>query len=148
MKYTAEDLAKALLNLEHKVTYTEYRDFVGTIAEKWNFGIENNDVYDLLDYLGVEKFLDDYNEYFNRKTLKVGDVYRNNRNTSICYNQKVIITEYDKSNDSYHILYDDGAYIKLTNASFNFDCYEKIGSIDTKTFIHSKNDLIKKANEL
>jgi hypothetical protein len=101
----------------------------------------------LAEDLGVEKFLDAYNEFF-KPTLHVGDVYRNTRRASICYKHKVIITEYDKSNDSYYALYDDGAYIKTTNESFDFDCYEKIGSIDTKTFVHSKNDLINKANEL
>jgi hypothetical protein len=148
-KYTADDLAEAILNLEHEVTYTEYKDFVDATTEKWNV-INNKTIYGLLDYLGAEKFLDAYNEHLKnfKNTLHVGDVYINTRKASICYNHKVIITEYDKANDIYYALYDDGEYIKTTNESFNFDCYEKIGSIDTKTFVHSKNDLINKANEL
>lgn len=149
-KYTADDLLEALKHTGYEISPNEYREFKASLM-----GVNKEDIsvlarvniYDIVADLGVDNFLDAYNEYF-KLTLKVGDVYRNNRRTSIYYNQKLIITEYDKSNGIYYVLYDDGSYIRITNESFDFDCYEKIGSIDTKTFVHSKNDLINKANEL
>jgi hypothetical protein len=152
-KYTADDLLKALKHSLYEMPYEQYTEFKASLM-----GVDKNDldalsekgIFTLAYELGAEKFLDTYNKCLKnfKNTLHVGDVYRNTRRASICYKHKVIITEYDKSNDSYYALYDDGAYIKTTNESFDFDCYEKIGSIDTKTFVHSKNDLINKANEL
>ena len=152
MKYTADDLLKALKHSLYEMPYEQYQEFKASLM-----GVDKDDsdalaekgIFALAEELGAEKFLDAYNESLkNFKTLHVGDVYKNIRKTSICYNQKVIITEYDNSNGKYYALYDDGAYVNTTNDSFYFDCYEKIGSIDTKTFVHSKNDLINKAKEL
>lgn len=153
MKYTVDDLLKALKHSLYEMPYEQYQELKASLM-----GVDKDDlealaekgIFTLVEELGVEKFLYAYNESLNnfKNILHVGDVYRNIRKSSICYNQKVIITEYDKSNGSYYVLYDDGSYIRITNTSFNFDCYEKIGSIDTSTFVHSKNDLINKANEL
>jgi 2-hydroxy-3-keto-5-methylthiopentenyl-1-phosphate phosphatase len=149
-KYTADDLAKALINLEHKATYTEYRDFVDATTEKWNVRIENNDVYDLLDCLGVENFLDDYNEYFNKNTLHVGNVYRiiDTERPTVHGCDRAVITEYNAEEDKYYCLLSDGTFDFASNDEFDFDNAERIGSINTKTFVHSKNDLINKLNEL
>ena len=143
MKYTADDLAKALLNLEHKVTYTEYRDFVDAIAEKWNVCIENNDVYDLLDYLGVEKFLDDYNEYFNKnkltiEDLEIGDIITDGK----CI--LVVLSKSTYSNTVNCFGSDDGIY-RISNATISL--YTKATNITLNCTINSVKNSLKIVEE-
>lgn len=149
MKYTADDLLKALKHSLYEMPYEQYTEFKASLM-----GVDKEDldalsekgIFTLAEELGVEKFLDVYNECLkNFKTLHVGDVYRFENNNKYV---KVIITEYDADKNYYYMLFDDGVFSWTANDSFDFDHYEKIGSIDTRAFIHSKNDLINKMNEL
>ena len=150
MKYTADDIFKALKHCLYEIPYEQYSEFKASLMEVDKDDLDalsEKGIFTLVDELGVEKFLDAYNEYLNnfKNTLHVGDVYNFANHGKFT---RVIITEYDADKDYYYMLFDDGIFSWTTKDSFDFDNYEKIGSIDTKTFIHSKNDLINKLNEL
>lgn len=152
MKYTADDLLKALKHTGYEISIDEYREFkaslMGVNKEDIN-ALARVNIYDIVADLGVENFLDTYNEFF-KPTLHVGDVYRiiDTERPSVHGCDRAVITEYNEEEDKYYCLLSDGTFNFASNDVFDFDNAEKIGSIDTKTFIHSKNDLIKKANEL
>jgi hypothetical protein len=142
-KYTAEDLAKALLNLEHKVTYEEYRNFVDAITEKWNVCIENNDAYDLLDYLGAEKFLDDYNEYFKKnkltiEDLEIGDIITDGETIL------VVLSKMMYSN-TVNCFGSDGGIYRISNATISL--YTKATNITLNSTINSVKNSLKIVEE-
>lgn len=149
MKYTAEDLLKALKYIMHEATYDEYVGFKASLM-----GVDKEDIDELAqsnmcslaEDMGVDAFLDAYNEFF-KPTLHIGDVYKF-KFENIEEDYKVIIVDYDADSGNYHMLFDDGLFSWTTNDRFDFDNAEKIDSIDTKTFVHSKNELINKMNEL
>jgi hypothetical protein len=153
MKYTADDILKALKHCIYEMPYEQYVEFKASLM-----GVDKEDldalsekgIFTLAEELGAEKFIDVYNEYLNnfKNTLHVGDVYNFVNHCKHDKLTRVIITEYDADKDYYYMLFDDGIFSWTTNDSFDFDNYEKIGSINTNTFIHSKNDLINKLNEL
>ena len=72
-KYTADDLAEALKYLENDITFEELDDFMDSL----NLDVELVNANDALYELGAEKFLDEYNAYFDKlkfKDLEVGDI--------------------------------------------------------------------------
>ena len=72
-KYTADDLAEALKYLENDITFEELDDFMDSL----NLDVELVNANDALYELGAEKFLDEYNAYFDKlkfKDLVVGDI--------------------------------------------------------------------------
>jgi hypothetical protein len=155
MKYTADDLLKALKHSLYEMPYEQYVEFKASLM-----GVDNEDldalsekgIFTLAEELGAEKFLDAYNEYLNnfKNTLHVGDVYRiiDTERPTVHGCDRAVITEYNAEEDKYYCLLSDGTFDFASNDEFDFDNAEKIGSIDTNTFIHSKNDLINKLNEL
>lgn len=155
MKYTADDLLKALKHCLYKMPYEQYAEFKASLM-----GVDKEDldalsekgVFTLADELGVEKFLDVYNECLNnfKNTLHVGDVYRIiDTERPSCYGcDRIIVLDYDEEEDRFHSLSSNGDFNFVSNGTFNFDNAEKIGSIDAEPFIQSMCDLINKANEL
>jgi hypothetical protein len=155
MKYTADDLLKALKHSLYEVPYEQYVEFKASLmgVDKEDLdALSEKDVFSLAYELGAEKFLDAYNEYLKNfnNTLHVGDVYRiiDTERPTVHGCDRAVITEYNAEEDKYYCLLSDGTFDFASNDEFDFDNAEKIGSIDTNTFIHSKNDLINKLNEL
>lgn len=154
-KYTADDLLKALKHSLYEMSHEQYREFKASLM-----GVDKDDidalsekgVFTLAEELGVEKFLDTYNESFKyfKNTLHVGDVWRaiDTERPSVHGCDTAIITEYNEKEDVYYCLLSDGSFDFATNDGFDFDNAEKIGSIDVIPFMRSKCDLIEKANEL
>lgn len=137
-KYTADDLVEALEYLENDITYEELDDFIDYLGVDDECVVNANDV---LYELGAEKFLDGYNEYFNKLTiedLEIGDIITDGKCTL------VVLSKSAYSNTANCFGSDDGIY-RISNATISL--YAKATNLTLNGGIESIRDALKIVEE-
>ena len=132
-KYTADDLVEALKYLENDITFGELEEFLDSL----NLDVELVNANDALYELGAEKFLDEYNEYFNRlkiEDLEVGDIITDGKCTL------VVLSKSAYSNTANCFGSDDGIY-HISNVTIPL--YTKATNLKLNCTINSIKDALK-----
>lgn len=136
-KYTAEDLLEALKYLENDITFGELEEFLDYL----DLDVELVNANDALYELGVEKFLDEYNEYFNKlaiEDLEVGDIITDGK----C--ALVVLSKDAYTNTIRCFGSDDGIY-RISNVTIS--SYMKATNLTLNCTINSIKDSLKIVKE-
>lgn len=136
-KYTADDLAEALKYLENDITFEELDEFMDSL----NFDVELVNANDALYKLGAEKFLNEYNEYFNSlkiEDLEIGDIITDGKCTL------VVLSKDPYSNTVNCFGSDDGIY-RISNVTISL--YTKATNLTLNCTINSVKDSLKIVEE-